>query len=105
METAKDEMEKRNKKAKRSDICAERCIGDEKSRMDTARKEWIKEGEDRVSRLNLLLIGSGKRDTRIWKWLQRIRNIGINYSGLWDISLSDGKRTAAIGDKGQRFLL
>ena len=58
METAKDEMEKINKSEEERYLylCREMAVSDEKSRMDTARKEGIKEGEDRVSRLNLLLI-------------------------------------------------
>lgn len=58
METAKDEMEKINKSEEGRYLYLRRemAVSDEKSRMDTARKEGIKEGEDRVSRLNLLLI-------------------------------------------------
>ena len=58
METAKDEMEKINKSEEERYLYLRRemAVSDEKSRMDTARKEGIKEGEDRVSRLNLLLI-------------------------------------------------
>ena len=58
METAKDEMEKINKSEEERYLYLRRemAVSDEKSRMDTARKERIKEGEDRVSRLNLLLI-------------------------------------------------
>ena len=57
METAKDEMEKINKSEEERYLYLRRemAVSDEKSRMDTARKEGIK-GEDRVSRLNLLLI-------------------------------------------------
>ena len=58
MATAKDEMEKINKSEEERYLYLRRemAVSDEKSRMDTARKEGIKEGEDRVSRLNLLLI-------------------------------------------------
>lgn len=58
METAKDEMEKINKSEEERYLYLRRemAVSDEKSRMDTSRKEGIKEGEDRVSRLNLLLI-------------------------------------------------
>ena len=58
METAKDEMEKINKSEEERYLYLRRemAVSDEKSRMDTARKEGIQEGEDRVSRLILLLI-------------------------------------------------
>ena len=57
METAKDEMEKINKSEEERYLYLRRemAVSDEKSRMDTARKEGIKEGEDRVSRWHLLL--------------------------------------------------